>query len=79
MDINSHTFSMANLKEMLFELKTGCDEKISHLQEKDIPSQCAICRESVFGSHSVVVSHAPQIFFSQYTFMFLTLIVTANG
>ncbi len=63
MNINSHTFSMANLKEMLFESKTGCNEKISHLQEKDVPSQCAICHESVFGSHSVIVSHAPQLFF----------------
>ena len=63
MNINSHTFSMANLKEMLFESNTGCDEKISRLQEKDVPSQCAICHESVFGSHSVVVSHAPQLFF----------------
>ena len=63
MDINSHVFSLVNLKEMLFESKTGCDEKISRLQEKDVPSQCAICQESVFGSHSVVVSHAPQLFF----------------
>ena len=63
MNINSHTFSMANLKEMLFESNLGGDEKISRLQEKDVPSQCAVCHESVFGSHSVVVSHAPRLFF----------------
>ena len=68
MNINSHTFSMANLKEMLFESNLGGDEKITRLQEKDVPSQCAVCNESVFGSHSVVVSHAPRLFFKSIDF-----------
>ncbi|WP_422137337.1 ankyrin repeat domain-containing protein [Endozoicomonas sp. ALC020] len=66
MDISSHTFSMANLKQLILESRSFCDEstrKINNLTEGNISQECGICFKGVFGSHNVVVAHVTYNFF----------------
>ncbi|WOG26644.1 ankyrin repeat domain-containing protein [Endozoicomonas sp. 8E] len=66
MDISSHTFSMANLKQLILESRSFCDDstrKINNLTEGNFSQECGICFKGVFGSHNVVVAHVEWYFF----------------
>lgn len=66
MDINSHTFNLANLKQLILESDRFGEEdtrKINNLTEDNVSKECGVCSKGVFGSHNVVVAHAPSDFF----------------
>ncbi|USE33833.1 ankyrin repeat domain-containing protein [Endozoicomonas sp. SCSIO W0465] len=62
MEVRSHTFSLANLKQLIFESDRFCEpheREINSLNEDNISRDCVICSNGVFGSHNVVVPHSP--------------------
>ncbi|USE33832.1 ankyrin repeat domain-containing protein [Endozoicomonas sp. SCSIO W0465] len=62
MEVSSHTFSLANLKQLIFESNRSCEpykKEINSLNEDNLSKDCVICSKGVFGSHNVVVPHSP--------------------
>ena len=66
MDVKSHTFSLDNLKQLILEWHSLCDDserRINNLSKDNVSDQCVVCFKGVFGSHNVVVAHAPSFHF----------------